>query len=84
MDAREKQQTLNSYYKDLIGAINLYIQEITGKGLVCAIIDSGCDCEHVLLKDKIIKRKNFTDEGGKKDVSDRVLFKKLLRTTSIN
>ena len=66
----DKQEVLNSYYKDLIGATNLYIQGITGKDLVCAVIDSGCDCDHVLLKDKIIGGKNFTNEGKKDDYSD--------------
>lgn len=36
-----------------------------GRGVVIAVIDSGCDCDHVDLKDRIIGKYNFTsDDGG--------------------
>ena len=62
--------TLNSYYMDLIGVGHLYAEDIKGQGLVCAVIDSGCDPNHPLLKDKIIKGKNFTNEGDEDNFDD--------------
>lgn len=59
-----------SYHKDLLGVENLYKQGITGKGLVCAVLDSGCDKNHPMLKNKIIGGKNFTKEGGVNDFTD--------------
>ena len=61
---------LNSYYMDLIGADHLYAEDIKGQGLVCAVIDSGCDPKHPLLKDKIIGGRNFTNEGSKDNFDD--------------
>ena len=61
----------NSYYKNLVAPGYFYMRHITGKGQVCAVIDSGCDTTHPLLKDRIIGGKNFTDEGnGEDDYSD--------------
>jgi major intracellular serine protease len=34
-----------------------------GKGVVVAVIDTGCDVEHPDLKDRIVGVKNFTDEN---------------------
>lgn len=42
-----------------------------GKGVVIAVLDTGCDTTHPDLKDRIIGGKNFTDEGGADDFRDR-------------
>ena len=40
-----------------------------GRGVVIAVIDSGCDCDHVDLKDRIIGKYNFTsDDGGNPEI----------------
>lgn len=40
-----------------------------GRGVVIAVIDSGCDCDHVDLKDRIIDKYNFTsDDGGNPEI----------------
>ena len=59
-----------SYYKSLLNPHHLYDMGITGKGMVCAVIDSGCDFNHPSLKNKIIGGYNFTQEGSPKDFSD--------------
>ena len=60
-----------SYYKALLNPHHLYDMGITGEGLVCAVIDSGCDFNHPSLKNKIIGGCNFTNEGdGLRDFSD--------------
>lgn len=70
-EAMIKSNEFNSYYKDLLGLSELYSQGINGEGLVCAVIDTGCDKDHPMLKDKIIGGKNFTSEGnGEDDFSD--------------
>lgn len=45
-----------------------------GKDITIAIIDSGCDCNHSDLKDRIIGKKNFTtdDNGDENNVTDYV------------
>ncbi len=64
-------QDLDSYYKALLNLQHLYDRGITGKGLTCAVIDSGCDPDHPLLRSKIIGGCNFTKEGkGKNDFND--------------
>ncbi len=47
---------------DLIGASTLWGQGEKGKGITIAVIDTGCDIEHIELRDRIIGGKNFTDE----------------------
>lgn len=41
-----------------------------GKGVVVAVLDTGCDIDHPDLKDRIIGGKNFTDEGDSNDFRD--------------
>ena len=58
------------------GIINLNCQKLwdegyTGKGIKIAILDTGCDINHICLKDRIIDYKNFTIEGDKNDVTDK-------------
>ena len=60
-----------SYYKSLLNPQHLYDMGITGKDMVCAVIDSGCDFKHPAFKDKIIGGRNFIKEGkGPEDFSD--------------
>lgn len=49
--------------------INLLWHEgYTGKDIVVGIVDSGVDIEHVMIKDKIIGGRNFSDDGKGADV----------------
>ena len=60
-----------SYYKALLNPQHLYDMGVTGKDLVCAVIDSGCDTKHPAFKNKIIGGRNFIKEGkGVTDFSD--------------
>ena len=60
-----------SYYKSLLNPQHLYDMGITGKDMVCAVIDSGCDFKHPAFKNKIIGGRNFIKEGkGSEDFSD--------------
>jgi major intracellular serine protease len=61
---------LDLYYKDLLNLNHLYNNNILGEGLVCAVLDSGCDTDHYLLRDKIIGGQNFTNEGDCNNFSD--------------
>lgn len=49
---------------------NMWNKGIYGKGVTVAIIDTGCDINHICLKDRIIGTKNFTSEGSGNDVTD--------------
>ena len=62
--------TTDCYYKDQINPYSLYNKNITGKGFTCAVIDTGCDKNHVSLKNKIIGGRNFTGTGDKNDFRD--------------
>lgn len=42
-----------------------------GKGVVVAVLDTGCDITHPDLKDRIIGGKNFTHEGEPDDFTDK-------------
>ena len=48
----------------------LWNEGYTGKGIKVAILDTGCDINHVCLKDRIVDYRNFTFYGHEKDVSD--------------
>ena len=57
------------------GIINLNCQKLwdegyTGKGIKVAVLDTGCDINHVCLKDRIVAYKNFTSNGNENDVRD--------------
>ena len=58
------------------GIMNLNCEKLwnegyTGKGIKIAVLDTGCDINHICLKDRIIDYKNFTIEGDKNDVTDK-------------
>lgn len=48
----------------MIKAPDFWVKGDKGKGIVVAVIDSGCDCNHVDLKDRIIGKRNFTDDDN--------------------
>ena len=56
---------------ELIEAIRFWEQGKKGKGVVIAVIDTGCDTNHIELKDRIIGGRNFTDE----DDGDPAVYK---------
>lgn len=66
----EMSEELCSYYKDLLNVKSLYDKGATGKNLICAVIDSGCDINHPVFKNRIIGGINFTSEGCCTDYSD--------------
>ncbi|MFC0272560.1 S8 family peptidase [Metabacillus herbersteinensis] len=49
---------------EMIQAPELWKEGITGKEVVIAVIDTGCDTEHPDLKKRIIGGRNFTDDDG--------------------
>ena len=67
--------TLSSPYGiNMIQAKSFWNTSQKGEGINIAIIDSGCDIEHINLKDNIVGVRNFTDEDNKNQniVVDRV------------
>lgn len=53
---------------EMIGAPKVW-EQTKGKGVTVAILDTGCDCSHPDLKDRIIGGRNFTkDDEGNPDV----------------
>lgn len=58
------------YYKE-IDFENVYRNNITGKGAVIAIIDTGCDLNHPDLRENIIGYYNSTDVSNEKDAMDK-------------
>ena len=62
------------YGVKMIAAPNMWKSSYTGRGVKIAIIDSGCDVNHVSLKDKIAGVRNFTPEDMKNPniVTDRI------------
>lgn len=56
-----------------IGAKHLWDQGYTGKGVVVAILDTGCNYQHLDLKDRIIGGYNFTKDSD----GDVTIFKDL-------
>ncbi|ECO1677995.1 peptidase S8 [Listeria monocytogenes] len=68
----DKANTEFNYGVSLINAPDFWKQSINGKGVVVAVIDSGCQIEHEELKENIIDVFNFTDDdnGNLKNVTD--------------
>lgn len=62
------------YGVNMIAAQNMWKASYKGKGVKIAIIDSGCDVNHISLKDNIAAVRNFTTEDMKNPniVTDRV------------
>lgn len=52
----------SSNYSDIVNVSNLHNKNIYGDNVTIAIIDTGCDYNNKLLKDKIIGGYNFTSE----------------------
>ncbi len=57
------------------GIMNLNCEKLwnegyTGKGIKVAILDTGCDINHVCLKDRIVAYQNYTFNGNRDDVTD--------------
>ena len=55
---------------DLIKAKYLQNKGYSGKNVTVAIIDTGCDKTHPMLKDRIIGGRNYTNEGTSRDFTD--------------
>lgn len=62
--------TEDSKNGDLIKAKYLQDKGYSGKNVTVAIIDTGCDKTHPMLKDRIIGGRNYTNEGTSKDFTD--------------
>lgn len=62
------------YGLNMIQAKNIWDISEKGRGVNIAVIDSGCDVNHISLKNNIVDVKNFTSEDGKspKVVTDNV------------
>ena len=54
----------------ILNCEKLWNEGYTGKGIKVAVLDTGCDINHICLKDRIIDYKNFTFNGDKNDVTD--------------
>ncbi len=65
---------ISPYGVNMIAAQNMWKASYKGKGVKIAIIDSGCDINHVDLRDRIAGVRNFTSEDMKNPdiVTDRV------------
>lgn len=65
---------VSSYGVKMIRADKFWNKSSGGEGITVAIIDTGCDINHVVLKDKIIHTRNFTkdDESNKLLVNDYI------------
>ena len=65
---------VSQYAVNMIAAQNMWKSSYKGKGVRIAIIDSGCDINHINLKDNIVGIRNFTNEDMKNPniVTDRV------------
>lgn len=62
--------TEDSKNGDLIKAKYLQDKGYSGKNVTVAIIDTGCDKTHPMLKDRIIGGRNYTKEGTSRDFTD--------------
>ncbi|MED4123655.1 S8 family peptidase [Halalkalibacterium halodurans] len=58
---------------EMIEAPDLWQQGYKGKGIVVAVLDTGCDVEHYELRDRIIGKHNVTSDDGNdpENVSDQ-------------
>lgn len=65
-----KESDNSSNYLDIINVSNLHSKNIYGDEVVIAIIDTGCDYNNELLKNKIIGGYNFTNEDNPSDYMD--------------
>lgn len=63
-------QNADCYYKDIVNGTIANEKGFTGKGVTIAVLDTGVDINHRLLKGKIIDYKNFTTEGKSNNVAD--------------
>ena len=65
---------ISPYGVNMIAAQNMWKSSYKGQGVKVAIIDSGCDVNHVSLRDNIAGVRNFTTEDMKNHniVTDRV------------
>ena len=65
---------ISPYGVNMIAAPNMWKASYTGKNVKIAIIDSGCDVEHINIKNNIVGVRNFTDEDSRNAdvVTDRV------------
>lgn len=65
---------ISPYGVDMIAAPNMWKASYRGEGIKIAIIDSGCDVNHINLKENIVGVRNFTPEDNKNPsiVIDRV------------
>lgn len=62
--ALTKKDYLTSYGLNNIKAKKIWDKGCTGKDITIAIIDTGCDVNHPVLKDKILGGKNFTNDDN--------------------
>lgn len=51
-----------------IEALSLWAKGYTGKGIKIAVLDTGIDSRHEILRGKVVKEKIFTGEGSSTDV----------------
>lgn len=59
------------YGVNQIKAPEIWARGEKGEGVVVAVLDTGIDTTHPDLADRIIDGKNFTNEGGPDDITDR-------------
>lgn len=62
--------TAPTAFTDHINVKKVHENNITGRGVKIAIIDTGCQKDHPLLSSVIISGKNFTLEGNENDFND--------------
>lgn len=65
-----KKDYTNFYAKTKLGVNTFYKKGFTGKNTTIAIIDTGCDINHPILKKNIVGVRNFTNEDDSKTVTD--------------
>lgn len=62
--------TLPTEFVDNINVKKIHANNITGRGVKVAIIDTGCQKDHPLLNSVVMSGKNFTSEGSADDFND--------------